>query len=276
MSSLGLTSLNLTVARELLPMIQENDNMPLTTAADNLNIDSIAPVNNPIWTDDHWMLPTPRAESPNAGAWGSPTITNLTVDGLIDNLNALADAAMLAAPRARNIPLPEEPSEVGTPVPRYTESPRIGETILCRGQHAPYDPEPSDNSSSNRYVPPYRRIRINPYRRTDTNLIARRTNDIAILARHHRLAKEYLQEALLPANPYEHSRLSRENQLKAAKLFAIWNAIEPFDEFENDAMGNPTYLSWKCRVIMDWMEETSEDWAYPCINCHLPRGPWCI
>ena len=288
MSSLGLSSLNgllsldLAVVRELLPMIQENDNQPilavsglLTTATNNLNIDSIAPVNNPIWMDDHWTLPTPRAESPNAGAWGSPIINNMTVNGLFDNLNALADATVLAAPHTHNIPLPEEPSEVGTPVPRYTESPQIGETILHRGPHAPYDSELSDNSSA-RYVPPYRRIRINPYRRTETNLIACRTNDIALLTRHHRLAKEYLQEAPLPANPYEHSRLSRENQLKATKLFTIWNAIEPFEEFESDTMGNPTYLSWKCRVIMDWMEETSKDWAYPCINCHLPHGPWCI
>ena len=275
MSSLGLTSLDLTVARELPPMVQENDNMPLTNAADNLNIDSIAPVNNPIWTDDHWTLPTPCAESPNAGAWGSPIITNLTVDGLFDNLNALADAAILAAPRARHIPLPEEPSRVGTPVPRYTEDPRVGETVLRRGPTAPYDPEPSISSNA-RYVPPYRRIRINPYHRTETSMIACRTHDIAVLARHHRLAKEYLQEAPLPANPYEHSRLSHANQLKAAKLFVIWNAIEPFEDNDTDAMGNPGYLNWRRRIIMDWMEETNEDWAYPCINCHLPRGPWCI
>ena len=280
MSSLGLAlngllPLDLTVTHKLLPMLQENNNMPLTTVANNLNINSTAPINNPIWTDDHWTLPTPHAKSPNAGAWGSPVINNMTIDGLFNNLNTLANAAAILAPWTRNIPLPEEPSRVGTLVPRYTEDPQIGETILCQGPTAPYNPEPSDNSS-NSSSHPYRCIRFNTCRRPQTNIITCRTNDITMLAHHHCLTKEYLQEALLPANPYEHSQLSHQNQLKAAKLFTIWNAIELFEEFENDAMGNLTYLSWRRRIIMDWMEETSEDWAYPCINCHLPHGPWCI
>ena len=129
MLSLGLSSLNLAVTCELLPMIQENDNMPLTTAADNLNIDSIAPINNPIWTDDQWTLPTPP-HGTTPSAWGSPITSNTTIDGLFNNLNALTNAAAILTPWTRNIPLPEEPSRVGTPVPRYTEDPRIGETTL--------------------------------------------------------------------------------------------------------------------------------------------------
>ena len=211
---------------------------------------------------------TTRGTTPSA--WSSPITSNTTIDGLFNNLNALADAAAILAPRTHNIPLPEEPSRVGTLVPRYTEDPRIGETTLRRGPAAPYDPEPSDNN------PAHRQILRRPCRRTQTNMITRRTQDIAALAQHHRLAKEYLFEAPLPANPYKYGRLSSTNQLKVAKLFTIWNAIEPFEEFKADAMGNMTYLNWKRWIVMDWMNETSEDWVYPCINCHLPCRPWCI
>jgi hypothetical protein len=99
---------------------------------------------------------------------------------------------------------------------------------------------------------------------------ARRTTNRIVEARHHDKARDYLEWAPLPVNWDEYDQLTARQRFKVARLFSIENSLLNFRDDEYQAI-----LNWKRTVIQEWQEEIEADWTYPCIECRLPRGPWC-
>jgi hypothetical protein len=252
------------------------------------DINAALAVTNPDWADVGWGSPVPAPDT----TWNLaddefdaifPPLPIITFIHLPIHSNLLAQvapspepvrpAAVTAALNAARRSLSPVPSDAE--LPPYSERPRPAERVIRRAQWDPYPnsrPQPHPNRCRS-YLPepapppfPDRRTR----RRTNTQMRARRTTNRIVEARHHDKARDYLEWAPLPVNWDEYDRLTARQRFKVARLFSIENSLLNFRDDEYQAI-----LNWKRTVIQEWQEEIEADWTYPCIECRLPRGPWC-
>ena len=150
--------------------------------------------------------------------------------------------------------------------PRYRDQPAPGERTLIPTRWDPYPVfDPAEERATQR-----RQNRRDRRRGPTTTTTARRTTNVATRLAHRRRAQQFIGLIPLPPSFHEFDRLSGQQRIQVALLFSIKEELTP------SGQGHPTILPWRRTVIQEYEDELAIEWATECIECGLPRGPWCF